>query len=105
MREFGQPHNLIMRRTLNASAGHVALIKAGEHSHRNHLASVSRCGLGMTSPNPVLSSLQNFPLVYSALVKSSPDRIRATFDVQSAIDGARKLAKRRSYIFDRDFTK
>jgi [NiFe] hydrogenase diaphorase moiety large subunit len=65
----------------------------------------SRCGLGMTSPNPVLTTLENFPLVYSALVKSSPDRIRATFDVQSAIDGARKLAKRRSYIFDRDFTK
>jgi hypothetical protein len=29
----------------------------------------SRCGLGMTSPNPVLSTLENFPLVYSAMVK------------------------------------
>ena len=65
----------------------------------------SRCGLGMTSPNPILTTLENFPLVYSALVKPSPDRIRASFDVQSAIDGARKLAKRRSYIFDKDFTK
>ena len=64
----------------------------------------SRCGLGMTSPNPILTSLENFPLVYAALVKPSKDRIRATFDIQSAIDGARKLAKRRSYIFDKDFS-
>ena len=64
----------------------------------------SRCGLGMSSPNPILSTLENFPLVYSAMVKQSGDGIRATFDVQSAIDGARKLAKRRSHIFDRDFT-
>ena len=64
----------------------------------------SRCGLGMTSPNPILSTLENFPLVYSAMTKSSRDRVRATFDIQSAIDDARKLAKRRSYIFDRDFS-
>lgn len=64
----------------------------------------SRCGLGMSSPNPILSTLQNFPLVYSAMVKPSGDGIRATFDVQSAIDGARKLAKRRSHIFDKDYS-
>lgn len=64
----------------------------------------SRCGLGMTSPNPILSTLQNFPLVYSAVSKPSKDGIRDTFDIQSAIDGARKIAKRRSYIFDKDFT-
>lgn len=65
----------------------------------------SRCGLGQTSPRPVLSTLENFPLIYSALVKPSKDRIRATFDIQSAIEGARELAHRRSYIFDKDFTK
>ncbi|MEM5582772.1 NAD(P)H-dependent oxidoreductase subunit E [Roseibium sp. AS2] len=64
----------------------------------------SRCGLGMTSPNPILSTLQNFPLVYSAMTKPNKDGIRDSFDIQSAIDGARKIAKRRSYIFDRDFT-
>ncbi|MBO9460400.1 NAD(P)H-dependent oxidoreductase subunit E [Labrenzia sp. R5_0] len=64
----------------------------------------SRCGLGMTSPNPVLTTLKNFPLVYSAVIKPSKDGIRDTFDIQSAIDGARKIAKRRSYIFDKDFT-
>lgn len=65
----------------------------------------SRCGLGMTSPNPILSTLDNFPLVYSAMVKPSTDGIRATFDIQSAIDDARHLAKRRSYLYDRDFSR
>jgi [NiFe] hydrogenase diaphorase moiety large subunit len=65
----------------------------------------SRCGLGMTSPNPVLTSLQNFPLVYSALTKPTQGGIKATFDIQSAISGARDIAKRRSYIFDKDFSK
>jgi len=65
----------------------------------------SRCGLGMTSPNPILTTLENFPLVYSAVTKPTSDRIRATFDIQSAIEDARKLAKRRSHIFDEDFTK
>lgn len=65
----------------------------------------SRCGLGMTSPNPILSTLENFPLVYAAMVKPSKDRMRATFDIQSAISDARFLAKRRSSIYDRDFSK
>ena len=65
----------------------------------------SRCGLGVASPNPILSTLENFPLVYSAMVKPQQDRLRDTFDIQSAIDNARKIAKRRSYIFDRDFKK
>jgi [NiFe] hydrogenase diaphorase moiety large subunit len=64
----------------------------------------SRCGLGMTSPNPVLSSLKNFPLVYAALTKPGKDGMKATFDIQSALDGARGIAKRRSYIFDKDFS-
>jgi [NiFe] hydrogenase diaphorase moiety large subunit len=63
----------------------------------------SRCGLGMTSPNPILSTLENFPLVYSAVVKPD-DGMRATFDIQSAISDARSLAKRRSHIFDKDFS-
>ena len=65
----------------------------------------SRCGLGMTSPNPILSTLENFPLVYSAMVKPPKDRLRATFDIQSAISDARVLAKRRSSIYDKDFSK
>ena len=64
----------------------------------------SRCGLGMNSPNPVLTSLQNFPLVYAALTKPTQGGIKATFDIQSAISGPRGIAKRRSHIFDKDFS-
>ncbi len=65
----------------------------------------SRCGLGTTSPNPVLSSLKNFPLVYAALTKPTIDGVKATFSIQAALDGARDIAKRRSYIFDKDYSK
>lgn len=64
----------------------------------------SRCGLGMTSPNPVLTSLQNLPLVWAAVTRPRKDGLKATFDIQSAIDNARGIAKRRSMIFDRDFS-
>ncbi|MBU1174448.1 MAG: NAD(P)H-dependent oxidoreductase subunit E [Alphaproteobacteria bacterium] len=64
----------------------------------------SRCGLGITSPNPVLTTLKSFPLIYSTMTKPTKDGIRDTFDIQAAIDGARKIAKRRSYIFDKDFS-
>ena len=64
----------------------------------------SRCGLGMTSPNPVLSTRKNFPLVYAALPKPAKDGIKASFSIQNAIDSARGIARRRSYIFDKDFT-
>ena len=65
----------------------------------------SRCGLGTTSPNPVLSTLAHFPLVYSVVTKPSEDGLQATFDIQSAIENARGIAKRRSFVFDRDFSK
>lgn len=65
----------------------------------------SRCGLGMTSPNPVLTSLENLPLVWAAVTKPRADGLKATFDIQSALDGARGIAKRRSMIFDPDFGK
>ncbi|MCA0871075.1 NAD(P)H-dependent oxidoreductase subunit E [Seohaeicola saemankumensis] len=64
----------------------------------------SRCGLGQTSPNPILSTLKNFPLLYSAMLKGGGDRTQPTFDIQDAIEEARSIAQRRSYIFDRDFT-
>ncbi len=64
----------------------------------------SRCGLGITAPNPVLTTLKSFPLIYSTMTKPTEDGIRATFDIQAAIDDARTIAKRRSYIFDKDFS-
>ena len=64
------------------------------------IIATSRCGLGKTSPNPILSSLENFPLVYAALLKERHDGCQAGFDIQRALDDSRHIAKRRSIIFD-----
>jgi [NiFe] hydrogenase diaphorase moiety large subunit len=64
----------------------------------------SRCGLGMTSPNPILSTLDNFPLVYGAVTRDAGDGMQASFDIQTAIESARGIAKRRSFLHDRDFS-
>ena len=59
----------------------------------------SRCGFGHTSPNPILSSMQNFPLVYSALLKEHSDGMQAGFDLEHALAEAHEIAKRRSLIY------
>lgn len=67
------------------------------------ISQTSRCGLGHTSPNPIISSMQNFPLVYAALLKEHPDGLQAGFNIQTALDESRIIAKRRSLIYDTDF--
>lgn len=62
----------------------------------------SRCGLGHTSPNPILSSMLHFPLVYSALLKEHKDGIQFSFHVQDALKESRRLARHESYLFDAD---
>lgn len=69
----------------------------------NTIIKTSRCGLGQTSPNPVLSSLENFPLIYSALVRENEDGLDTNFNIQDALEESRRLAKHRSYIYDPDF--
>jgi ferredoxin len=64
----------------------------------------SRCGLGMTSPNPILSTLENFPLVYSAMVKPSEDGSARPSTSSRPSTARERLAKRRSHIFDKDFS-
>lgn len=66
----------------------------------NTIIQTSRCGLGHTSPKPILSTIENFPLVYAALLKDHPDGRQAGFDIQSALNESRIIAKRRSIIFD-----
>lgn len=62
----------------------------------------SRCGLGHTSPNPILSSLESFPLIYASLLREHPDGREAGFDINKALDQSRLIAKRRSIIYDPD---
>ncbi len=84
----------------HADAGDIANLRALSAT----IIETSRCGLGQTSPNPVLSTLEHFPLVYAAVTRDAGDGLQASFDIQSAIDRARGIAKRRSVIFDRDYS-
>jgi [NiFe] hydrogenase diaphorase moiety large subunit len=59
----------------------------------------SRCGLGQTSPNPILSTLKNFRPVYNALVKESGDGLQKSFNIMKAVEDASAIAGRRSEIF------
>ena len=60
----------------------------------------SRCGLGNTSPKPVLSSIAHFPIVYASLTRESKDGFQASFDIQKALEESRRIAKRQSMIYD-----
>jgi [NiFe] hydrogenase diaphorase moiety large subunit len=62
------------------------------------IKSTSRCGLGQTSPNPVLSTLKNFRPAYEALVKEDQP-FQPTFDIQKALGEAKTIAGRPSMHF------
>jgi [NiFe] hydrogenase diaphorase moiety large subunit len=55
------------------------------------VAKFSRCGLGQTAPNPILSTLRNFPQIYeSRLVPANAVRI----DVERAVEDAASIQRR-----------
>lgn len=56
----------------------------------------SRCGLGQTSPNPVLTTLKNFRNVYEALVRENKDRFQPSFDLHAAVSDAELISGRKS---------
>jgi [NiFe] hydrogenase diaphorase moiety large subunit len=55
----------------------------------------SRCGLGQTSPNPVLSTLEKFPQIYQQHTVPS-DGLTQTFDLAAAVGQAAAIAGRQS---------
>lgn len=59
----------------------------------------SRCGLGQTSANPVLSTIKNFRLVYEAAMKEQPAGMEPTFDIKAALKDGEEAAGRESVIF------
>ncbi len=63
------------------------------------IKTASRCGLGQTSPNPILSTLKNFRPLYEALVKERPDGLQASFDIHSALTDAEAAQGRDSVVF------
>lgn len=56
----------------------------------------SRCGLGQTSPNPVLNLLQRFPQVVEPHLQAPRAGILPSFDLEAAVEEASHLAGRKS---------
>jgi [NiFe] hydrogenase diaphorase moiety large subunit len=59
----------------------------------------SRCGLGQTSANPVLTTLKNFRSNYEALLAKDTNGMKKTFDIQSVLTDAQAIAGRKSAHF------
>ncbi len=60
------------------------------------IRATSRCGLGQTSPNPILSTLQNFRPAYEALVREEKKGYRSTFDLAAALEESEAITGRKS---------
>ena len=56
----------------------------------------SRCGLGQTSPNPVLTTLKNFRSEYEKRVAPRGDGLQPSFDLSAAVADAQIIAGRAS---------
>jgi [NiFe] hydrogenase diaphorase moiety large subunit len=56
----------------------------------------SRCGLGQTSPNPILSTLQKFRKLYEDRLVDSSDGRRPNFDLKAAVGEAERITGRQS---------
>ncbi|HSW30490.1 MAG TPA: NAD(P)H-dependent oxidoreductase subunit E [Longimicrobiales bacterium] len=54
---------------------------------------MSRCGLGQTACNPVLTSMENFPELYQDAVSEHPEGFRRSFDLTSAVAGHEALRR------------
>ena len=59
----------------------------------------SRCGLGQTSPNPILTSLEKFRSVYESKVTESKDGFQNFFDIQEQLAESKEIAGRESVIY------
>ncbi len=60
------------------------------------IKTTSRCGLGQTSPNPVLTTLERFRGAYQARIAPPRSGRRPTFDADAALAQARAIAGRGS---------
>lgn len=60
----------------------------------------SRCGLGQTSPRPILSSIDGFRHEYEKLLKIRKDGFAPSFDIKAALGLSEKIIGRKSVIFE-----
>ena len=66
------------------------------------IKTASRCGLGQTSPNPILTTLKNFRSVYESLVHKAKDGLQPSFDINSALSDSRKIVESSRRITGRE---
>jgi len=60
------------------------------------MRATSRCGLGQTSPNPIVSSIKNFRPLYEELLKENEEKLQRSFDIKACLAEAERLAGRKS---------
>lgn len=90
--------NVLLKRTLEniiAGRGEPADLDLLQKTAKT-MKSTSRCGLGQTSCNPVLTTLKNFKPVYDALVHEDPDGFNPSFDLKQQVSEAEKIIDRES---------
>ena len=61
----------------------------------------SRCGLGQTSPHPVLSTIENFPDIYASRIQKRDDLYQPGFDIHAYLTDAVALTGRQSVHFEK----
>ncbi len=74
-------------------SGHGVESDLNDMSEWTSIMSWNRCGLGQTTANPIITTLQNFPHLYQNLISSSR-QFDTGFDLGKATEGAAKLANR-----------
>ena len=65
----------------------------------NAVKTASRCGLGQTSPNPVLTTLEKFASEYEKRVNKAEDGHRPSFDIQEVLSESESITGRKSVHF------
>ncbi len=59
----------------------------------------SRCGLGQTSPNPILTTIKNFRGEYEKLLKKPQGEMIARFNIHEALSDAKAITGRQSTLY------
>ena len=77
-------------------AGRLASVAAKLALEGETIRIMSRCGLGQTSPNPVLTTLKNFRYAYELLIQQRDDGLQLSFDLSAAVQDAERIAGRQS---------
>lgn len=62
------------------------------------IKATSRCGLGQTSANPILSSLANFRPLYESLVRPDSEGLKRSFDLKAALRESERITGRASVL-------